>query len=345
VDIGTTSIKIAEISPPVAGQELRLSNYSILQTFGYLDRFNNALQSSSLKLLENETADLLKIMIEKGGFQSRSVIASLPSFYAFTTLIELPQMADSEIANIMKLQAKQYIPLSIDQVTIDWAKVGERRQDDGTTKMQVLLISVVNEQVERYQKIFKLAGLNLEALEIEGISLARVLARDEQQPVLIIDIGSRSTAISVAERGLFKYGGQTDFSGGSLTQVIANALSISPRRAEDVKKRKGLNVSGGERELSTLMEPALDVIISEAKRVVKDFEGNYAQKITSIILSGGGANLIGIEEYFGKQFEMPIRMANPFSGMGFPRAISPIIKKIGPLLAVAVGLGVKELRP
>lgn len=344
VDIGTTSIKAVEVSPPATGGQLQLSNYSILETFGYLDRFNEAIQTSSLKLLEKETATYLKTLIAHSGFQTNTVIASLPSFSAFTTLIEIPAMSDGEIGNVMKLQAKQYIPLAIEQVVIDWQKVGERRDERGVAKYQILLISVVKEQVERYQNIFKMAGLRLEALEIEGISMARVLAAHAEEPVLIIDIGSRSTAFAVAQKGFFKFGGQTDFSGGSLTQVIANALNISAQRAEDIKVRRGLNVSGGEQELSTLMEPILDVIINEAKRIKANFESSYKMKIVQAILTGGGANLIGIESYFGREIGLPMVKANPFQDLGIPPALAPLTKELGPLLSAAVGLAVKGLQ-
>ena len=56
--------------------------------------------------------------------------------------------------------------------------------------------------------------------------------------------------------------------------------------------------TGGEYELSTLMFPILDVIISEARRVKSNYEIGYNEKIERIILTGGGANLLGIAPVF-----------------------------------------------
>jgi type IV pilus assembly protein PilM len=343
VDIGTTSIKAVEISPSAKGNGLELSNYSVLETFEYLERSNQALQASNLALLEKETAFYLKVLLNRSGFRTKTAIASIPAFSAFTTLVDVPKMSDSEIEKMMQLQAKQYIPMSIDQVTVDYVKVGEYVDEQGATKARVLLISIVNEHLVRYKNIFKSAGLHLQSVEIEGMSLARAITTKKEQPVLIVDIGSRSTGLVVAEKGNYLFGTQTDFAGSSITQTLSNALNISVRRAEDLKKLRGLNVTGGEKELSTLMEPILDVIINEAQRTKKNFEETYKGTISEVMLTGGGANLAGIEQYFKSQIDISISKANPFEvvNISYPQIIQPITKEIGPLLGVAIGLGTK----
>ena len=52
VEIGTTTIKVIEIER--TERQTRLKNYGILETYGYLERFNNALQTSSLRAMESE---------------------------------------------------------------------------------------------------------------------------------------------------------------------------------------------------------------------------------------------------------------------------------------------------
>ena len=141
--------------------------------------------------------------------------------------------------------------------------------------------------------------------------------------------------------GFLKFSGQTDFSGGSLTQVIANGLGIGQRRAEDLKKQRGLTGFGGEHELSTLILPILDVIISEAKRVLGNYESSYGDKVTSIVLSGGGSFLVGIEDYFNQHSGLPTKKGNAFQAVSYPAVLEPIVKDTGPLLSVAIGLGMK----
>ena len=341
IDIGTTSIKVVELVKTKGLPFLR--TYGFLESYGHLERPNNAIQTSSLKMLENETVELLKMTVKHSGSHAKTVVASLPSFSAFTTLLEMPLMPDNDTEKIMSFQAKQYIPLPISSVTVDWLRVGEKKDENGDKKQQILLISVPNEIISRYKNIFKAAGLNLVALEIEGLSTARILTTGIAEDTLIIDIGSRSTSIYVAQDGNLKFSGQTDFAGGSLTQTIASGLNIRIRRAEDMKKLRGLTGTGGEYELSTLMMPLLDVIINEAVRVKNNFEKNYSEKVTSVILSGGGANLPGIEKYVEGQINLPVTKAAPFSKITYPPDMEPIVRDLNPSFVVALGLGVKQI--
>lgn len=340
VDIGTTSIKVAEVK--LGKERNKLLNYGILETYSYLERFNEAIQTSSLKLSERNTANYLNSLIRRAGIKTKEAIAALPAFLTFSTLIEVPAMSEEEIKQFIEMQANQYVPLPLSMVTIDWMKVGERTDPQGVPKFQILLVSIPNDQLNAYQNIFKAAGLKLLTIEVEGMSLARSLVRELEGAHLIIDIGSRSTSFSIVEKGFLKFSGQTDFSGGSLTQVIANGLDISERRAEDLKRQRGLLGYGGEHELSTLMQPLLDVIISEARRVIGNYEAGYGEKIQGAILTGGGANLLGIDEYFKKQLALPLTKANPFLALEYPPLLDAITRETGPLLAVAIGLGMKR---
>ena len=340
-EIGTTTIKLVELIK--SGKEIRLKNYGILETYGYLERFNNALQTSSLKALESEISAYLSIILQHAKIKSRNATVSLPAFSAFTTLIELPDIPEGELASAMAFQAKQYVPLPITSVKLDYIKVGERMDENGLKLQQIFLVSIPNEQIDRYQKIFNGARLNLNALEVEGMSLARVLTKGIKEPTMIVDLGARSTSFAIAKDGFLRFEAQTDFAGGSLTQALASGMNISPRRAEELKQQRGLLATGAESELSTLMLPILDVIINEARRAKENFEKSYKEGVTSLVLTGGGANLLGIEDYFTQQLAVKTVRANPFRNIIYPPEIEPIIKKSGPAFAVALGAAIRNL--
>ncbi|MEK7555310.1 MAG: type IV pilus assembly protein PilM [Patescibacteria group bacterium] len=340
IDIGTTSIKAVEIIK--TSSKPKLNTYGFLESYGHLERLNDALQTSSLKIMDQEAARFLKILLRQLNCKTRDVVASIPSFSAFITLLEIPEMPASEITETMKYQIRQYIPLPASEVTIDWLPAGKRQDEHGVNKQQIVLVSVPNEQIRKYQNIFKLAGLNLRALEVESLALIRALIVNDPTPTAVVDIGARSTNIVIADKGYLRFNGQTDFAGGSLTQAIASSLNINVLRAEDLKKRKGLIGIGGDYELSTLTIPFLDAIITEVKRAKDNYEKNSGSKIERVILAGGGANLLGIAQYFEKEIGLTTVIGNPFSRVDYSPEIEPIIRELGPLFSVAIGLGIRE---
>lgn len=338
VDIGTSSIKIVEIAND--SPKPRLKNYAILDTYEHLSRPNSAIQTNSLKIAEKDTAELLKKLIKEAGFSAKEAVASIPSFSVFTTLLEIPKMSDMDINKTMSFQARQHIPLPVSEVEIEWLKVGEREEETGFVQ-QIFIISVPKEIIKRYQNIFALAGLKLGALELESLSLIRALINDSASQ-LVVDIGALSTNILISDNGFLKANVFSDFGGAALTRSIVNGLGISFNRAEELKKQKGLTASGGDYELSTLPQIFLDAIIKETVKAKENHEKNGGRKIERIVLAGGGAKLAGIAEYFGEQMGLPAAVGNSLSAVAYQPEIELLVKDLGPELAVAIGLGIKN---
>lgn len=342
VDIGTTSIKVVEVKP---GEQLpAVINYGFLDSSSYLSRANQVLQTSTLKIFEKEAAELLKLVIGEMKTKTTEALASLPMFSAFTTTLDFPEMPPSELAKAIPFQAKQYIPLPLAEVAVDWMKIGEFEDDKGYKHQRILLISVPQETIKKYQKIFKQVGLSLKALEIESLSLARIFGGSDPTPTVVVDIGSRSTSIAFIEDGQLKFSKQSDFAGASLTQALAVSLGINPLRAEELKKERGVVGTGPNYELSTIMLPFLDAIINEVKKARYSYEEQFheARKVERIVLSGGGANLLGIEKYFEREMALPVLKAAPFVKFEYPPAMEPLTLELNPLLSVALGLTLRE---
>ncbi|HUZ93048.1 MAG TPA: type IV pilus assembly protein PilM [Candidatus Paceibacterota bacterium] len=343
VDIGTTSIKVVEMK---SGQQRAASvvNYGILESSGYLARANQVLQTSALKLFEKEVVELLKTVLREMKPQATEVIASIPAFSAFLTVLDFPMMSAPDLERAMAYQAKQYVPLPISEIALEWFKVGETKDEKGFVHQQILLVSLPREQVAKYRKIFELAGLRLAALEIEPLAIARIYGGADPTPTIVVDIGSRSTNIAFIEKGALKFNAQSDFAGASLTQALSTSLGINPLRAEELKKERGIVGTGPNYELSTIMFPFVDAIINEVKKAEYKYASQFpeAPRLERVILAGGTANLLGIEKYFEREMGRPVVKGTPFAGFEYPPVMEPLVPELNPVMSVALGLGLRE---
>ena len=339
VDIGTASIKIVELSKK--GDIYHVDNYGILSNFGHFDRSNDVIQTSTMRIFDKDAVRLLRLLLDNMGIKKGRVVASLPTFSAFIALIELPDISDQEVAQTIKFQAKQYVPLPLEEVTLDYIPVGRRIGNDGKAVRQILLVSVPTEKIKSFKGIFKEAGLDLIALEVEGLSAVRSLIQNDQTTTLILDIGSHSTSILIAQGGFLKASSQADYASNHLTHALSKGLNINLSRAEDLKKQKGLLGTGGEFELSTIMFPFVDVIIKEAIRAKERFEKTYGGRVERVILSGAGSNLPGLVKYVEKQINTPTLLANPLLGFSYNKQIESAVLELGPTLTVALGLALR----
>src|SRR5258708_14607872 len=118
VDIGTTSIKVVEVRG--GAQRPQVVNYGFLESSGYLARANQALQTSSLKIFEADIVELLKTIVREMGTSTKDVLASLPPFAVFTAMLDFPIMEAAEVEKAIVYQAKQYMPLPLSEVSINY---------------------------------------------------------------------------------------------------------------------------------------------------------------------------------------------------------------------------------
>ena len=341
VDIGTTSIKVVEVKK--GNKNPRVTNYGFLESSGYLARANQALQTSGLKIFEQGAVELLETVVKQIGTTTTDVVASLPPFEVFTTLLDFPAMDVKEIQQSIVYQAKQYVPLPLSEVALDWMKVADYQDEKGFGHQKILLISVPQEEIRKYQRIFAGAGLKLHALELESLSIARLFAGDPVSSI-VVDIGSRSTNIIFLEKGVLAWSAQSDFAASSLTQALATSLGINPIRAEELKRERGIIGTGPNYELSSIMLPFVDAMVNEVKKAQFSYEQQFpaAMKAERVILAGGGANLLGIEKYFEKEIGLPVVKAAPFTKFEYPQEIASFLPELNPLLSVALGLGMKQ---
>lgn len=339
IDIGTTSIKIVELR--LFQGRTELSNYGILEKYGHLERINDAIQTSSFKILEESTALMIKELLKTTKIGPKSTFMSLPAFNGFVVTANFPQMNSKELSKAIKLQAPQFIPMPLSEITLDYQII-----ENTPSYITVLIMAVPTEIITRYVKVAQLAKLDLRGLELESVAVARLLGLKEKIPAILVDIGGRSTSISVIDNGNLRQSYSIDTASGDLTQVIATGLGINPFRAEEIKKSYGLNIEyQGELTILRLLTPLLDVITREINKTINNYYLLTKRKIEKVFLTGGGANLLGITDYYAKNLSLPVEKADPFSWglISYNPKLAPIITEIGANLTTACAVAYNKL--
>lgn len=337
IDIGTTSIKMIQLGKE--GDRVKLETYGFIENYSRTDGYTDALQSSSLKLLDPQVAEMIKTIVKEAKATTNEATISIPIFSSFTTVMELPSMPEKEIASSIPFQARQYIPVPISDVVLDWEIIKNPNSKDG--KIEVLLIAVPKEIISKYSRIAKLANLNLQALEVETFGLARSLLGNDKSSVALIDLGARSTGISIVDNGTVRMVYNVDTAGEELTQAVRRSLNLDLNRAEILKKDIGLAKETDGRDVSRILANVADIIISEIERLNAIYE-KKARKVEKVILSGGGANLRGIMDYMTEKLGIEVSIGDPFSRIMYPQILKPAIKEIGPVFSIAVGLAMRK---
>ncbi|HEV8601581.1 MAG TPA: type IV pilus assembly protein PilM [Patescibacteria group bacterium] len=334
VDIGTSNIKIVQLKPK--------DNKFVLETYGLVDvSYPIAKQDSDAAI--NHTASLLKNLIKKAGVTTNRVIASLPNSAVFTSVIEMPKIPEDELKAAIEFEAKKYVPLPLEEIALSWSLIEEKKTKASlsnyeSNKYKVLLTAVPNSVIQNYLKVFRAADLEAEALEIEALALIRSLVAEDMNTILLIDIGAKNTSINLVDNGYLRLSKNLTLGGDTVTTSVAQSLSVNFSRAEQFKKDFGLSASN--QQIPQVMRPILDIIKNEAMQLINLFESRE-ERIDKILLSGGGAKLPHLADYFSV-LGKPVILAQPWSRVIYPAQLKPIIEQLGLNLAVAAGLSMRQ---
>jgi len=341
IDIGTSYLKVVELSK--AGHQQKLENYGTLQSSVIYQKPFRTFEKNTLVLSSEDIARAILAIIKETRIKTRACTLSIPDFSTFFTNIELPPMTREELPEAVRAEARSHIPLPIGEVTLDWQVIEGEVSDTKKTNLKILLVAVPNEVINQYQRIAKIADLELIALEAEVFGLIRSLVdEEEKRPISIIDIGARSTTCSIVEKKKLKISHSFDMSGNELTRMVAKSLNIDYQEAENLKKKYGIsNVEGKAGEVKEVLLPLIDVIVRESERIFNTFSSTERKEIQKVILTGGTALLPGLKDYFAKKFKKEVEVTNPFTRIFYPPILEKTLENLGPSYAIAVGMALR----
>jgi len=220
----------------------------------------------------------------------------------------------------------------------DEKKIYNSKLDKKTYR--VLLTAASRSLVKRYVEIFRLANIQLLALETEAFALARALVGKDRAVTMIIDTSAVTTDIIIIEKGVPVLNRSIDVGGVTLTRSIANILNIDFKRAEQFKRDIGLS---GTSKIPSIIEQALKPVVEEIQYSLNLYQTQSGQVVEKVVLSGGSAYLPNLVDYLSKLLKIKVIIGDPWSRIAYPAELKPALEEIAPRFAVAVGLALREV--
>lgn len=330
LDIGSHSIKLIEIE--------RRKQDARLCAAGSLPTPPKALSSVAQEDIEGIAGVVNKLWKDTGA-KTKNVNIALPESQVFTRVIEVPELSSRELTSAIKWEAEQYIPMPLDQVTVDFT-ILQTAKDTGTNKMEVLLVASPKTLVEKYVTILEYADLIPVAVETEIIAASRALIRSASsvRNVMIVSLGAQTTDLAIVRNGILAFTRSISAGGEALSRAVAQSFGFEISQAEEFKKTYGLEKDKLEGKIVTAVRPIMDTILAEIKRAVAYYQEKHREEqLGVIILSGGTARVPGMVVYMAENLGIEVQLANPWFGLIRDERFR-ILDNEGPVFSVAVGL-------
>ncbi|MCX6792485.1 MAG: type IV pilus assembly protein PilM [Candidatus Falkowbacteria bacterium] len=334
IDINASSVKVVELK--------KHGNKVALATYGFSEHFSEVMPKESAPLDIRKSSDLIKSICQKAHTSTNLALASLPTFSVFSSIININNSVNKkDIEAAINWEAKKVIPLPLQDIVIDWQMVDEAAATAGGHK--VLLTGAPKNLIQNYVGIFKTAQLNLLSLETEIFALIRSLVGNDRSSIMIVQLGSTTTNIFVVDKTVPVINRSIAVGGINITQSVASHLNMTLAQAEQFKYDLMYNGEGENIEkLPAMIIEAFNPIVNEIKYILEVFGNKDNRRVEKIILTGGGALLPGLTNYLSEEFNLNVIVGDPWFRVAYPFELKPILDKIGPRLAVAIGLAMRE---
>jgi type IV pilus assembly protein PilM len=336
VDISSTAVKILQLA--ATGDSYRLEDYVIrpLPANSVVEKNINDLDA-----VAESIASAVSLMKPS---QTDAAVAVAGSAVITKTIEMNASLSDSEMENQIVVEADQYIPYPLDEVSIDFERqvVSERNPE----LVEVLLAACRRENVDTRVTALEVGGLTAKVVDIEAYAVERAftllsgqIGAEEDHTVAIVDIGSMMTTLNVVLQGRTIYTREQTFGGNVLSEDVQRRFGLSAIEAEQAMKRGELP----EEYEQEILAPFKETVVQQVSQTLQFFfSSSHYNEVDHILLAGGVAVIDGLAELVQDSLSTPATVANPFEGLQIGSKVNKeMLRNDAPALLIATGLAMR----
>lgn len=339
IDISSFAVKILEISDHGSGLCVEGYGSEILP--------KNAVEGNVIKDVD-AVANCIKKVVKKAKLTSKLVAVAVPDSAVISKVVQLNEgLSDSEMEELIVIEADKFIPYPIDEISIDFEIQGPSNKNDDS--LDILIVASRAENVSSRVEAISSAGLEVKVVDVESFAVeraAQLMATDlpssgVNKIVPIIDIGANYTHLFVLNNMKLVFSREEKFGGIQLIESIAEHYKMSPEEALIARNENKLPPDYE----SEILEPFKEMVLLQIKRTLQFFYStSQHSEVDHILLAGGVARQLGLSELIQQQLNVPTTVANPFTSMSIVKSINTASLYLdAPSLIVACGLTLRHV--
>ena len=327
-------------SAPVIGLDIDAAGIRLIELSGKsshlrVDHF--AFEPLSLGVLRegsvqqfDQVSEALHIAIVKSGSLTHEVALALPASSVISKVVTLPDLlSEEDIEAEIQAEASQNLPFAMSEMGLDFYVLGPSSREQAS--VDVMLVAARKEKIDERMAIAQAAGLKVVAINVDSYSARFAISQRMKR-----DKTGKNNAI-----GLYQIGSeQSHFS------VLVNSNTVYERELGfgNQKLKQDLQRYGNEMH-TELIQPFNEMLAQEVSRSLQLFFSSSAyMHIDQLCLAGDSCHLAQLEQLLLQKIDIPVHLANPFSGMKLASAVNQsILESQAPACLVAVGLAMSGM--
>jgi type IV pilus assembly protein PilM len=281
--------------------------------------------------------------------KTRQVTLSIGAADSILRSTELPLMPVSEMRQMLKFNSKTHLQQDLRDYVFDCFIVPPNAHKPaepakaGVVKYKVWVGGTRRELLMTLESSVRAAGLTPTNVTL-GM-LGPINALEFSQPetfakevVALVDLGFKSSAISILADGELCLSRSVELGGDRLTTGLAEAMNITYAEAEGIKV-------GMPQEVEAHLQPLVAPLGRELRASIDFFEHQREKTVTKVLISGGAARSDFLIQMLQAELGVVCKAWFPTEGMKLGLAPQQMteIEQVSSVLAVAIGSAAMSL--
>jgi type IV pilus assembly protein PilM len=338
IDISASSVKLLELSKE--GAHFRVERY-VVEPLP-----QNAIVEHAITEIE-QVAETVGRALKRSGTRTRRAAVAMAASHVICKTISAPRtLGDRDLQAQIEMEADHYIPYPLDEVNLDFQTVGV--SEDNPDENEVLVAACRKEIIDDYIAVLQSNDLVPAVIDIETYAMENAYTLIAQnmagggmeKTVAIFDIGATSMTLNVMHNLRSVYIRGHNFGGRQLTEEIQRRYGLSYEEAGLAKKQGGLP----DNYQADVLRPFMEAMCQEIMRSLQFFYSSSPfNSVDQVLLAGGCAQILGVDELVSARIGVPAMIANPFVNMSVgSRVKAQALTREAPSLMVTCGLALRS---
>ena len=286
LEIGAQSVTMAVFTP--ASKGFVLSRYARRDIL--LDPVEEGMR---IDYVSHAVGELVKELRVRGK-DVRDVVSGQKVFMRFIKLPALDTVDD--MAEQVGYEAQQHIPFPLVYIVFDYQLLGT---EDG--EQEVLLVAIKKDELDDLNGQVEANSLRTRSVDCSITSLYNAFKAaypDETEPVMLLDIGAKTTDILFIEEGRFF----------TRSVTAAGFISLGNGHTDTMPEEQA--------NLASVIRNAMTRLSSEVQRTINHYRAQYkGTPPAKVYVCGGGARLAFTTDFLQSSLDLPVEIFNPIQSV------------------------------
>ena len=267
----------------------------------------------------------LRRLWSTGGFKTKDVVLGMGGSRVFARDFVVPRGSIAEIRESLPFLVQDILPVPVADAILDFYPISEQ-EGEGSPMIAGLLVAATTDAVTANVAAVIGAGLRPVHVDLVPFAVTRAISpvRSARGRDVVVSIGANTTNVVVVHDGVPQFVRMILNGSDDITRAIATRLQWAPEQAEAAKRAVGMGGAMVRAEDRPILEIVYEVV-GELLNNIRTTINYYAAAkpnapVQRILLSGGGARLIGLPNALGDLTGLPVTSADPPAAVTTTRA-------------------------